>query len=818
MTKKFLSFFALIFFVLSSQIISAQPWLYDFGTSEVTATNSNAGSGKTDLFENTPQGGGTYRVRIGAQGGEISVVNPGIGVGTDGELKMIAATGGSANKFSVYGWDSPSTGAYVKFELNTNSAGDGIFAFHLGNGGSDVFADNNTYTNYNHSVATFWIEYDSGEISSMKRRASGSTLTVQSHEFVKEQNQTVEIFANNASTAQFYSYDGVNYNLNSQSWDLWVDGVKVSEENGWSKGGNLEADENLAGFAAFAVNSTLNAAVLHMDNLEYSNALPAPVTGNQYAVNYSVVNGNGSVAASVDGVPIPTGYYVDEGSNVYFEATPDAGYQVLEWKLNSVSVQTGNSNYYFLENISSDANVTVEFEQVSTQLYDVVFDIKNQEGEAITDAIISLGEQTNEAGEYSFQVLSGAYNLTVVAQDYETYVDNNFLVTSDVNMPITLNSIVYHTISFVLKDENEESITNAIITLGDQTNDQGNYEFEIEAGVYNLSIIAQGYNTYSDVAFEVTANETVSITLNAEQIAELPIDFSGPWKGELPHGWTENELGGDYANGSAKFDNTGDWLMVHFNQEAAKMSHIIKANGTQWNGKFVVEQSADGQNWTEVVSYEGEGAVATTDTEFEYELNSDSRYLKWKYAEKISGNIGIANIKVMLPLNSYLVSYEVVGENGSLTASVGEEEIESGIQIEEGSTVVFKAMPDETHRVKAWYLNSQIVEDQTSVYYIVNDLSDDIEVKVEFEIDDTSIEENEIQTSIYPNPSNGKITIISNAICNMEVVDIQGRILHTSQILSGSNNLDLSHLNKGIYIVRLYNNQGTTSKTIIITD
>ena len=132
MTKKFLSFFALIFFVLSSQIISAQPWLYDFGTSEVTATNSNAASGKTDLFENTPDGGGTYRVRVGTQGGEISVVNPGIGVGTEGELKMVAATGGSANKFSVYGWDTPSTGAYVKFELNTNSAGDGIFAFHLG--------------------------------------------------------------------------------------------------------------------------------------------------------------------------------------------------------------------------------------------------------------------------------------------------------------------------------------------------------------------------------------------------------------------------------------------------------------------------------------------------------------------------------------------------------------------------------------------------------------------------------------------------------------------------------------------------------------
>ncbi|NLN74330.1 MAG: hypothetical protein GX140_08820, partial [Bacteroidales bacterium] len=232
MTKKFLSFFALIFFVLSSQIISAQPWLYDFGTSEVTATNSNAASGKTDLFENTPDGGGTYRVRVGTQGGEISVVNPGIGVGTEGELKMVAATGGSANKFSVYGWDTPSTGAYFKFELNTNSSENGVFAFHLGNGESNVFADNTSYTNYNYSVATFWIEYDNGEISSMKRRASGSNLEVETHEFAKGQNQTVEIFANNASTEKMYSYEGVNYNLNSQSWDLWVDGVKISEENG----------------------------------------------------------------------------------------------------------------------------------------------------------------------------------------------------------------------------------------------------------------------------------------------------------------------------------------------------------------------------------------------------------------------------------------------------------------------------------------------------------------------------------------------------------------------------------------------------------
>ncbi|NLN73772.1 MAG: T9SS type A sorting domain-containing protein, partial [Bacteroidales bacterium] len=482
-----------------------------------------------------------------------------------------------------------------------------------------------------------------------------------------------------------------------------------------------------------------------------------------------------------------------------------------------VSVQTGNSNYYFLGNISADATVTVEFEPVSTELYNVIFDIKNQDGDAITDAIVSLGEQTNEAGNYSFEVLSGAYNLTVVAQGYEIYLDNNFLVTSDLNMPIVLNLIELYTINFVVKDEDEQEVTNAIITLGDQTNEQGNYEFEIEAGIYNLSIIAQGYETYLQEDFEVSADETVSISLNSVPVAQLPIDFSGPWKGELPSGWTENGLGADYANGSAKLDHTGDWLMVHFNDEAAKMSHIIKANG-QWNGKFMVKQSSDGQNWTEVVTYEGEGAVATTDTEFEYNLNSDTRYLKWEYTEKISGNTGIANIKVMLPTESYLVSYEVIGENGSLTASVGEEEFDSGTQVEEGSTVIFKAMPDETYRVKAWYLNSQIVENQTSVYYIVNDISEDVEVKVEFEIDDTSIEENEIQTSIYPNPSNGKITIISNAICNMEVVDIQGRILHTSQILSGSNNLDLSHLNKGIYIVRLYNNQGTTSKTIIITD
>ena len=87
----------------------------------------------------------------------------------------------------------------------------------------------------------------------------------------------------------------------------------------------------------------------------------------EFAVDFGVVNGNGSLAATVDSESIDTGANVESGKSVVFTATPDNGYQVKEWKDNN-SVVNGTNASYTISDITAAHNVTVEFELIPEPL------------------------------------------------------------------------------------------------------------------------------------------------------------------------------------------------------------------------------------------------------------------------------------------------------------------------------------------------------------------------------------------------------------------------------------------------------------------
>ncbi|MDW7676656.1 MAG: hypothetical protein SCK57_03260, partial [Bacillota bacterium] len=83
-----------------------------------------------------------------------------------------------------------------------------------------------------------------------------------------------------------------------------------------------------------------------------------------YTVTYSVTGGNGKLAAAVDGTAIASGATVVEGKEVLFTATPDSGYQVKEWILNSSVVAGHTSTSYTALSLADNITVTVEFELI----------------------------------------------------------------------------------------------------------------------------------------------------------------------------------------------------------------------------------------------------------------------------------------------------------------------------------------------------------------------------------------------------------------------------------------------------------------------
>ena len=133
--------------------------------------------------------------------------------------------------------------------------------------------------------------------------------------------------------------------------------------------------------------------------------------------------------------------------------------------------------------------------------------------------------------------------------------------------------------------------------------------------------------------------------------APLPTAYSGPWLGGTPPaGWSFSGLGiPDYVpdydginDGAAKFDGTGDSISIHYDSPAASVSFWIRGL-TFSGGTFRVDQSVDGTDWTTLASFAPPPTNATYRT---LTPSLHARHLRFLYAERVTGNVGIDGISV----------------------------------------------------------------------------------------------------------------------------------------------------------------------------
>jgi hypothetical protein len=739
-TIRYLVMAVAIFLGFNLEVL-AQPWTYDFGTATGTHPTNSI---DTAFFSNKPINGGTYRVRTGGSGGTIELANPGTSLGTGSELQINAATNNATNKFTVYNWSNPSSKAHVKFKIRTTSSANGILAFHLGTGTTALFNGNTAYADYNNSISTFWIVYNAGEISVVNRRGSGSTTAITSHGFAKDSDQIVEVFANNGASSTTYYKNATTYTLDAQTWDLWVDGTKISPANGWAKPGTLAADNTIGGLGFFAETSSGNVAWMYLDDLEYSNALPAAPAAN-FDLTFGVVGANGNLTATVDAVAITSPASVQQGKNVVFTAAPAIGFKVKEWKLNNVAIASNTTNNYTLSNVQANANVTVEFEAIPTTTYAVTFGVVNGNGDlsatvdggAITSpANVLEGKDVvfTAAPAIGFQVKEWKLNNVIVAGN----TTNNYTLLDVVaisNVTVEFEAIPTYTLTFTVKNIADDDITNATITLNGVANAAGDYVFtNIPAGACNFSVSAPTYQTISVTGLVVTESTTINIVMQTQPVATLPINYSGPWSSGLPAGWSQTGLGGDYAGVAARLDDTGDMMKVHFNGTPNTLSYTIKANvsGT-WSGEFNVQESVDGTTWTNVKKYETAGELTGTVIPETFTLLSTTRVVRWIYTNKINGNIAVDDVVITQPAANFDVTFGVVGANGNLTATVDAGAITSPASVQQGKNVVFTAAPATDFQVKEWKLNNVAIAGNTTNNYTLSNVQANANVTVEFE-------------------------------------------------------------------------------------
>ena len=158
-----------------------------------------------------------------------------------------------------------------------------------------------------------------------------------------------------------------------------------------------------------------------------------------------------------------------------------------------------------------------------------------------------------------------------------------------------------------------------------------------------------------DVEIESVYSNLVTVTQAApvHNYAELPFEwnqFSSTPVGITNQGVSVGGNNYDYL----KFDNAGDYIILHFNEQPGILTFDIKGNtnGQAWAGEFKVQTSEDGETYTDIRYYSTDDELPTSSYSDQTiaTINKNVRYIKWIYVTKTNGNIAIDNINLAKPV------------------------------------------------------------------------------------------------------------------------------------------------------------------------
>ena len=183
--------------------------------------------------------------------------------------------------------------------------------------------------------------------------------------------------------------------------------------------------------------------------------------------------------------------------------------------------------------------------------------VNAEDGTPVENATVTFDDGTYEFtattgadGTYSLQALYGIYNVTVEADGYETYTERNVTVliggnnTLDVSLtkdgtepepdpdpePEPSPDETYYTVTGTVVDAADGTpVENATVTFGDGTYEftattgvDGTYSLQALYGIYNVTVEADGYETYTE------RNVTVLIGGENKLDASLTRDPNAP--------------------------------------------------------------------------------------------------------------------------------------------------------------------------------------------------------------------------------------------------------------------------------------------------
>ena len=228
---------------------------------------------------------------------------------------------------------------------------------------------------------------------------------------------------------------------------------------------------------------------------------------------------------------------------------------------------------------------------------------------------------------------------------------------------------------------------------------QNNTEETPRTAYAKIYVTVNGVNYYSDL-FSFTQEGYV-----APSIAELPFEWEGGSSEDLLalNGITANGLGTDYAASNApylvKLDGTGDYIQVQTNERPGIVTIDVKMLGGGNTSTITVQESADGETFTDVQALTISGSQNSTLTlATTTEFAESSRYVRLLFTK--GSNVGVGPITIAqyedIVLEDYTLSI-AESENVTITANYGEEVLNNGenADITQGTEITLAITPAE---------------------------------------------------------------------------------------------------------------------------
>ena len=129
-----------------------------------------------------------------------------------------------------------------------------------------------------------------------------------------------------------------------------------------------------------------------------------------------------------------------------------------------------------------------------------------------------------------------------------------------------------------------------------------------------------------------------------------------------------------------------------------------------------------------------------------------------------------------------------------------------------GDEVTLTIVRNEDWHFENWTENGEVVSEEMTYTFTI---TSDRDLDANF-IYTEGIIENNIAAKVYPNPTQGEITLEGEGLNHVRILNAYGQTVYSSKIEGEQVRIDLSNMAKGIYMMHIEANDGQAVRKIVV--